>query len=252
MNTPLIIAHRGNVASAPENTLEAIREAIEIGSDCIEVDVRCTKDMIPVLMHDPAIGRTTNGRGNVAELTLEEIRGLEVNSEQGGERIPTLEEAILEVRGKARLVAEVKVDCTEQIAELVNRMRVADGIFFSAFRLDLIQKLYRSMPSFDMVWLLDTQGWVGAQAAAAIETASESEVTIVAPSLQAITESSVCCAHEVGLQVWTWCCEDEEQFRKALSLGVDAIITGNPGQLIDMVKSRGPSPQHFAAPVTMR
>jgi len=71
MNTPLIIAHRGNSSSAPENTLEAIREAIAIGSDCVEVDVRCTKDSIPVLMHDPGLGRVTGDRGNVASLTLE-------------------------------------------------------------------------------------------------------------------------------------------------------------------------------------
>ena len=249
MNTPLIIAHRGNSSSAPENTLEAIREAIAIGSDCVEVDVRCTKDSIPVLMHDPGLGRVTGDRGNVASLTLEQVRELEVNSEQGRERIPTLEEAILEVRDRARLVAEVKVDCCDQIAELVNRLKVTEGIYFSAFRLDLIQKLYRSMPNFDVVWVLDTFGWVGRKSAAAIETASESEVTIVAPTLAALSESSICCAHEVGLHVWTWGCENDEQFRKALGMGVDGIITGNPQELMDLLGSAG----HPAslAPVTM-
>ena len=87
----LRIGHRGAKAYAPENTLTSFKKAIEIGVDAIELDVRKTKDNKLVVIHDADIKRTTNGKGLVAELSLKEIKGF---SAEGGEKIPTLEEAL--------------------------------------------------------------------------------------------------------------------------------------------------------------
>jgi len=243
MNHPLVIAHRGNSSSAPENTLTAIREAIDLGTDCVEVDVRCTKDCVPILIHDPAVGRLTGDTGSVSELTFDEIMSLQISLEKdgkaGGERIPTFEQALLEVREKTRLLAEMKVDCTEQILDLVKKHKIEQGLSFAGFRIETLQKIYRAMPSFDVAWVLNAAQWMDANSAKAIETAVESEISIVMPPLLAVTQPSVCCAHEVGLRVWTWECDTREDFEAALAAGVDGIITNSPRELMEFLASYG-------------
>ncbi|MBI3536498.1 MAG: hypothetical protein HY070_02885, partial [Chloroflexi bacterium] len=98
MNRPLIIAHRGASAEAPENTLAAFTRAFELGADGIELDVTLTKDNIPVVIHDDTVNRTTNARGVVSEMLLAEIKQLDAGSwkdaKYRGEKIPTLEETL--------------------------------------------------------------------------------------------------------------------------------------------------------------
>lgn len=240
MKRPLVIAHRGNSSSAPENTLAAIREAIDLGTDCVEVDIRCTKDGVPILYHDTAVGRTTGNMGNVSDLKLDELRCMDVGlwkSEQyRGELIPTFEEALLEAREKTKIVAEVKVDCAEQLSGVVQRLRIKEGLFFSAFRLDILQKVYRSMPHFELVWVLSARQWLGMNCAQTIETASESEITVIAPPLATLSEPSICCAREMGITVWTYECDNPGDFEKALRAGVDGIVTSKPEELMMMLR----------------
>ena len=93
---PLIIAHRGDGANAPENTIKAFRSAYELGADGIELDVRLTADDQLVVFHDWKLHRASNGKGLVNHATLEEMRALDVGSWFGpqfrGETAPTLDE----------------------------------------------------------------------------------------------------------------------------------------------------------------
>ncbi|MBN2292792.1 MAG: hypothetical protein JXM70_10225 [Pirellulales bacterium] len=93
-----VIAHRGDMATHPENTLAAFKEAIRLGAHVIEFDVKGTKDHQMVLMHDPTVDRTTNGTGKVSNYTLAEIKQLDAGSwkapQFAGERVPTLAEAL--------------------------------------------------------------------------------------------------------------------------------------------------------------
>ena len=94
--SPLIIAHRGDVSNAPENTLPAFRSAYELGADGVELDVRLTRDEQLVVFHDYRLGRTSNGSGLVNHSTMEEVRSLDVGAWYGGkytgEKAPTLDE----------------------------------------------------------------------------------------------------------------------------------------------------------------
>jgi glycerophosphoryl diester phosphodiesterase len=95
---PRVIGHRGAAARAPENTLAGIRKARELGAAWVEFDVMLTRDGVPVLIHDETLGRTTSGRGRVADRTLAELRELDAGRwfapSFAGERVPTLEEAV--------------------------------------------------------------------------------------------------------------------------------------------------------------
>jgi glycerophosphoryl diester phosphodiesterase len=86
-----VIGHRGGRAYAPENTLAAFRRAIQMGSVWLEFDVQMTRDGVLVVMHDDTVDRTTNGKGAVADLTLDQIRSLDAGS---GEKVPTFQEVL--------------------------------------------------------------------------------------------------------------------------------------------------------------
>jgi len=98
------VGHRGTKKFAPENTLAAHEVAFALGARAIEFDVRCTKDGHFVLIHDGSVSRTTNGRGRVKDMTLEQIKtldaGIHKGSEFAGETIPTLREALRNVKGR--------------------------------------------------------------------------------------------------------------------------------------------------------
>jgi glycerophosphoryl diester phosphodiesterase len=123
MNEVTVVAHRGLVAGRPENTIAALRQSVSLGFPVIEIDLRPTADGHIVVMHDDTVDRTTDGTGEVARLTLAEIRSLDAGSHAGpafaGERVPTYAEA-LQVPG-ATLILDVKAGDTERIVRLAER-----------------------------------------------------------------------------------------------------------------------------------
>jgi glycerophosphoryl diester phosphodiesterase len=124
---PPVIGHRGAAASAPENTLAALRRACALGCRWVEFDVRLTADGEPILLHDARLERTTNGTGRAAALTLAAIRRHDAGSwfapDFVGERVPTLKEA-LALLGELGLGANIELkaerhDCARRTGERV-------------------------------------------------------------------------------------------------------------------------------------
>lgn len=108
-----LVAHRGYSAIAPENTLSAFTAAIAGGAKAVEFDVRLSADRVPVLIHDPTVERTTDGTGNVSDLSLEQLKqldaGLWFSDRFIGERIPTFSEALAFLcETPLRVYAEIK------------------------------------------------------------------------------------------------------------------------------------------------
>ncbi len=107
-----VIAHRGEHRAHPENTLPAFQAAIDAGADFFELDVRTTSDGHLVLMHDAKVDRTTNGKGAVREMTLEQIRALDAGTkfaaQFAGAKVPTFEEALQLAHGKIGVYVDSK------------------------------------------------------------------------------------------------------------------------------------------------
>jgi len=111
--------HRGATMFAPENTLAGIDVAIEMGMDAIEVDVRPTLDGVLILMHDDTVDRTTDGSGAVSQMTLEEIRQLQVVSDFDDipdQPVPTFAEALEALAGRALVNVDAKTDRMDLVA----------------------------------------------------------------------------------------------------------------------------------------
>ncbi|MFY0255468.1 glycerophosphodiester phosphodiesterase family protein [Chitinophaga sp. 30R24] len=108
-NKLVIIAHRGNHTQVPENTVAAIEEAIRCGADYAELDLRTTKDSQLVLMHDASVSRTTNGEGQVADMTLAELRQLKLTGANGSAyQVPTFAEVLNACKGKLNIYLDFK------------------------------------------------------------------------------------------------------------------------------------------------
>lgn len=129
---PIIIAHRGASAYAPENTLAAFEKAIEMGAAIIETDIHQTKDSAVVIMHDLSVDRTTNGKGLIKELTLDEFKHLKIK--QNEYSAPTLEEAIQLINGRCQLLIELKKGndfypgIEKRVVELIHKYKAEDWI----------------------------------------------------------------------------------------------------------------------------
>lgn len=108
-NKFIVVAHRGNHVNVPENTVAAIEETIRCGADYAELDLRTTKDGQLVLMHNATVDKMTNGKGNVADLTLAEIKQLQVRSTDGKVyRVPTFAEALQACKGRLNIYLDFK------------------------------------------------------------------------------------------------------------------------------------------------
>jgi len=141
----LIIAHRGASGYEPENTLRSVKKALELGADTVEVDVHASRDGYMVVIHDARLERTTDGKGYAKDMTLKELKKLDAGL---GEQIPTLEEVIQLVKGKARLVVELKVPGTEErVLQEIKENLLEDEAVITSFYHPVIRRVKELNPN---------------------------------------------------------------------------------------------------------
>lgn len=246
---PLVIAHRGFSWIAPENTLAAYRLAMEAGAEMAECDVWLSADGVPVLLHDRDLERTTGVAGPVTERTVAELKQLDAGSwkseEYAGERIPTLVETLRLVKGRMRLVIEIKPSGMEQeVVDAIAEAGVApEDVMIFSFRHDVVDRIARIEPLLPTTWLVgdfpeDEEGWPEV-----IRQALRARVSALGLSRRNVPAGFVHLAHQVGLPVFVWTVNEEEEMRRLIDLGVDAIITDRPDVLLSLLEG-----EHAAAP----
>jgi glycerophosphoryl diester phosphodiesterase len=234
MRKPWVIAHRGASGHAPENTLAAFQRAVELGAPFIETDLHLTRDAHFVAIHDSTLERTTNGRGNVHDFTLHELRrldaGLWYDRAYMGQRIPTLEE-ILEFSRKHDVVfyLEIKYDAAWGMHHaLVGALRREHDaartivISFDATTLESVRKLDAAI----MTGLLIDQ-----PRADAVKLSLDVGARQVCPRFTLVTSELVEEAHRADLHVATWTVDQPEDMRAVIAAGVDGVMTDFPDRL---------------------
>ena len=127
----LVVAHRGDWRNAPENSLQAFKNCIEMGVDMIEIDLKKTKDGHLVIMHDNTIDRTTDGKGKPSDYTLEEIRRFHLKNGLGRvtfHPIPTLEEVLDLTKGKILINIDKGYDYFKDVYALLEKTGTVDQV----------------------------------------------------------------------------------------------------------------------------
>lgn len=229
------VAHRGASGHAPENTMAAFHKGFEMKADYIEIDVQMTKDGELIAIHDTTVDRTTNGTGNVGDLTFEEIRELDAGSwfsnEYSGEKVPTFEEILDAFRGKIGILIELKAPelypgIEEKVAEALkerNMHRPNNGkIIIQSFNHGSMEKSKELLPNVPH----------GVLAGASWRNVSEEQLAEFAtyadffnPNMNIVTDELVSNVHEVGMKIYPYTSRSQEQAFRLFDLGVDGIIT---------------------------
>lgn len=238
-NARLVVAHRGNRVALPENTLEALRNAVELGADAVEFDVRVTRDGVPVLMHDPLLDRTTNGHGPLSRFSFEEVRTLDAGARfprDSGTRhlVPALEE-VLDAFRETPMVIEVKETAAVEATERLVRRFGADGrVILGSSEIGVMSRVVRTG--------LRSCASIG-QALQLMPTALlrrapgrlPYDVLSLTPNFRGIRVpvlAMAAAAHRVGVPTQVWTINDPGQATRFWAAGVAAILTDDPAAML--------------------
>lgn len=230
----MVISHRGDPIDAPENSLSAIRSALEKSVDMIEVDIQLTKDEIPVLHHDLTLRRMAGRPERVADLTWHEIENLDIGSsfspEFAGETIPSLEAALLAVQDHGRLLLDLKPDERWQLlavktVELIEQFEMTEIIYVQSFHPQILQEIRALNPDIRIGQILT---WaVGNLAALDVDFFSINQSMLSADFVRS--------ARRTDRQVLVWTVNDEKNMRTVLTYDIDGIITHYPEVLQNLI-----------------
>ncbi len=151
-----VVSHRADWRNFPENSLEAIESAIQMGVDIVELDVRRTVDGELVVCHDSSINRTTNGKGKVSELTLEYIRSRYLRAGHGATtryKMPTLAEALDLCNGRVLINLDKAVNYYDQIMEMLVERKMADQVIMKSTKSPEAMKEFFSKHKENMLYM---------------------------------------------------------------------------------------------------
>lgn len=233
---PLTIAHRGDPAEAPENTLPAIEAAIASGAEVLEFDLRMTADGHAVVFHDELLDRTTDGAGPLADRTLAELAVLDAGAWYGtqwrGTRIPTFAEVLpLLQRSDLRAVIELKGEWTDEalqpIIAGIYRYGVQNRVVMASFELPTLLQLGREAPSLPRAVI------VRRLPDDPVAFAAEVGATTVVTSLRSfsVDPDAAAVLRAAGLTVIVYTLNRADLWQQALDLGVDGVVTDAPRRL---------------------
>jgi glycerophosphoryl diester phosphodiesterase len=259
--SPLLIAHRGGAGLAPENTLEAFLSAVrDWGADMLEMDVRSSRDGVVMVHHDATVDRTTDGQGNLADKTFQELRELDAGFNfrdldgretfRGvGVRIPTIEE-VLEALPHTPLNVEAKDSRSAvPLVEIIRRHGAHQRVLVAAEW----ERNRRRVTGYKGPWgasrrqitafLLLTATPLSPLYTPACDVLQVPEVH---RGIRILTARFLREAHRRNIPVHVWTVDDPDDMRRLLSMGVDGIQTDRPDLLAPILTemcSRPPAPR---------
>ena len=246
-----IIAHRGGSNLAPENTMAAFQNALDLGVDMIEIDIEQTIDSVVVVIHDTKVDRTTNGKGKVDSLTYSYIKTLDAgswfNTRFKGEKISTLEEVLEAVNGKATVLIEIKSGderypgIEKRTVEAIQRFNAHSWTIVQSFNKKTVERVKILDNKIITYYLLGRNFMSYYHSLQAKNKKNKTQEFLfdgIAVHYSMLNAASVDSVKQMGLGVFTWTVDEEDDMKKMIEFGVDGIITDSPDKLIGLIKSR--------------
>jgi glycerophosphoryl diester phosphodiesterase len=237
-NQPVvIIAHRGSSETAPENTLAAFRLAVEQRADFIEFDVQESADGEVIVVHDSDLMKVGGSPLKVWEATAAQLRAVDIGSRTApqfsSERVPTLAETLAVSKGGSRVIVELKSyghdqRLEERVVEIVEAAGMVDDSVFMSLDHDMVRKIKQLRPSWR----------AGVLVAKAIGDLTSLGADFLAVESRVATRAFVRQAHRAGQDVYVWTVNDPAWMLRAMSNGVDGLITDKPDLARRVVQRR--------------
>ena len=222
-----IIAHRGASASRPENTLAAVDKAVEDQADWVEIDVQETADGEVVVAHDSDLMKLGGDALKVWDATMEKLAQIDIGSwfdpAYSGERTPTLRQALELVKGRSKLLIELKyyghdVELESRVVRIVEETGMARDIAVMSLKYDGIRKMQSLRPSWRY----------GVLAAKAIGDLAALKADFLAVNTGQASLALIRRAHARGKQIYVWTVDEPLTMSRMISMGVDGLITNKP------------------------
>ena len=232
---PLVIAHRGASAHAPENTIAAFEVAAKQGANAIELDAQLSADDQPVVFHDLTLGRTTDGEGRLSQKSVAELRELDAGRRFGpqfaGQRIPLLDE-VFSALGR-RILINVHLQSypggrprlVEMVCELIERHHLQGRVFLSSFNPLDLGRAKRLLPEAAGC-LLAAPGWLGAWARSF--GFSFGSYAALHPNVKDVNPQQVSRLHRLGRRLHAWTANDPSTVARLRMWGADGLFTDDP------------------------
>ena len=255
-NYPLIIAHRGASALAPENTLAAFRRAFKDGAEGVEFDVRLAKDGVAVVHHDPSLRRTAGLEEKISELTSTELSKVHVGSwfrqalpenwspEYAKQTVPSFDATLDALRNfpGARIFVELKSSRGQNpepfvraVCDAIRSSGIADRIIVKSFRLAFIPHLRAICPDVRTAALFAPKIMtVLRKEKHLVDLAVEFGADELSVHYSLATKKLMKKAAKRSLPVTIWTVNHPRWLRRGMKLGVNAVITNDPARLIDV------------------
>ncbi|UFU04892.1 glycerophosphodiester phosphodiesterase family protein [Ruania halotolerans] len=242
---PLALAHRGGAGlpanAGIENSLTAIRNAVELGYTYIETDVRASSDGVPFIVHDADLRRITGDARQVADLSAAELRAATLT---GGAAIPTLAE-MLEEFGHLWVNLDLKSDdVVEPAIEVVRSHSMGERVVVASFSTARLLRVRRMAPELatsatprEVAAML-----MGRSRSAARNGAVAVQVPRRWRGIEITTPAFIRRVHRQGMQVHVWTIDDVATIRTLLDRGVDAIVSDRVDVLREVLMQRGQWP----------
>jgi glycerophosphoryl diester phosphodiesterase len=232
-----VTAHRGSSKLAPENTLSAVRRAIEDGAHFAEIDVQETADGVIVLLHDTDLMRIAGLNKNIWQVTYSEIKSLDVGSwfskDFSGEHIPTLAETIELARDKIKLNIELKFNGHEKqlvanVAKIIEDHQFESRCVISSLNFAGLQKVRELNPDLQTGFIV----------ARSIGNMVGADIDFLSLAASMVTADVVAAAAKRKKEVHVWTINSPARMSYFIDLGVDNIITDYPARLVALIKER--------------
>lgn len=230
----LRIGHKGACGYEPENTLASFEKAVKMGADMVELDVRLTKDCIPVVIHDNNVKRTTNAKGRVSKMTLSEIKELRIDDEHA---VPTLEEVVELCSGQCLMDIELKVDAVKEVIGIVEQYDMVRDVIITSFNHKLLKRVHEINPEIRTGALFNQHSGSYLKFSyrlytkMLIRSALSNKADVLLPHYSRIKDYIVRAAHSNELAVYAWTVNDLDEMAKLKDMGVDAIISDYPDKI---------------------
>jgi glycerophosphoryl diester phosphodiesterase len=232
-----IIGHRGSGQEGIGNTIKAIEEGIKQGAEFIEIDVRATSDGEIIIFHDIFVDETTNGKGQVSQLSLEEIKQLTLTN---GERIPALQEVFSKFGKKTKFVIDVKQKGIKQLVyQLIVKNNIQNKVIISGS--SEIIKEYQGLGIKTALTYLLSKGINRTRfltySPLIVDQAIKCDCSyLILPTIflyQPLIEK----AKKAGLEVWSYGKDNQKEFEEKLNRGVTGLIVDSPKLAKEVVES---------------
>jgi glycerophosphoryl diester phosphodiesterase len=227
----LNIAHRGASGIFPENTLSAFLAAIEAGAAMCELDVHLTRDGAVAVIHDDTVDRTTGGFGEVAAMTLAQLKLLDAGAKlkagaYRGERIPTLVEVFAAVAGRCGINVEIKAGGLEhKVAEILRARDAIANSMVSSFEWEWLRTMRAIAPEIKVGLLAEDNP------TQLLMNAVSMRAHAINPRSDMVNAALCDAAHQRGLKLYTWTVDNPGKMRALIADGVDGIMTNYPERL---------------------